>query len=166
MSDKSRPSAKNKEYILILHDIRSVYNVGALFRTADAIGITKIIISGYSPAPVDRFGRSRSDFAKSALGSEKTIPWEYVKTPFVKIKKLKEEGFHIVGVEQDSRSVDYKKVKKMDKMVFVLGTETTGISKNLLNLCDTIVELPMKGMKESLNVSVAGGIVLYRILDK
>jgi 23S rRNA (guanosine2251-2'-O)-methyltransferase len=166
MSDKSRPLKKKQEYILVLHDIRSVYNVGALFRTADAIGISQIIISGYSPTPVDRFGRARTDFAKSALGSEKAIPWQYAKTPYAKIKKLKAEGFHIVGVEQDARSIDYKKLKKSDRMVFVLGTETTGISKTLLKLCDTIIELPMSGMKESLNVSVAGGIILYRVLDR
>lgn len=154
------------EHLLVLHDIRSVFNVGALFRTADAVGITKIILSGYSPTPVDRFGRDRADFAKCSLGSEKSVPWEYVKSPTVKLKKLKSEGFQIIGVEQDEKSIDYKKVKKTSKMVFVLGTETTGISKPLLKLCDTIAEIPMKGMKESLNVSVAGGIVLYRILDQ
>ena len=155
-----------KEYILVLHDIRSVYNVGALFRTADAVGITKIILSGYSPTPIDRFGRERIDFAKSALGSEKTIPWEYIAAPFEKIKELKQEGFVTVGLEQDARSVDYKSIEKEDKMVFILGTETTGMIPELLDLCDIIAEIPMQGMKESLNVSVAAGILLYRILDK
>ncbi len=159
-------SRGNVEYVLVLHDIRSVFNVGALFRTADAVGITRIILSGYSPTPVDRFGRDRADFVKCSLGSEKSVPWEYVKSPNSKLKKLKTEGFEVIGVEQDKTSVDYKKVKKTDKMVFILGTETTGISKPLLKMCDTIVEIPMKGMKESLNVSVAGGIVLYRMLDQ
>ena len=166
MANKSRVQEKKTEYILILHDIRSVYNVGALFRTADAVGITKIVLSGYSPTPIDRFGRARSDFAKCALGSEKTVSWEYVKTPYTKIKKLKAESFVVVGLEQDARSIDYKKIKKTGKMVFVLGTETTGISQKLLSLCDTVAEIPMKGMKESLNVSVAGGILLYSVLDK
>ncbi len=154
------------EYILIIHDIRSVYNVGALFRTADAVGITRIIISGYSPTPVDRFGRDRADFAKCALGAEKTVPWEYVESVEEKINSLKQEGFQIIGVEQHKNSIDYKQVEKTEKMVIVLGTETTGMSESLISLCDTIVEIPMQGEKESLNVSVAGGVVLYRILDK
>lgn len=158
-------SRAEKNMILVLHDIRSVFNVGALFRTADAVGITHVILSGFSPTPIDRFGRARADFAKCSLGSEKTVSWEYVKTPVTKIKKLKTRGFKVVGVEQDKSSIDYKKIKKTKKMVFILGTETTGISKSLLKLCDTIVEIPMQGMKESLNVSVAGGIVLYRVLD-
>lgn len=162
MSEKSRGSG---EYVLVLHDIRSVFNMGALFRTADAIGITRIIISGYSPTPIDRFGRHRTDFAKSALGAEKTIPWIYVENPIASISDLKSEGFHIVGIEQDSKSADYKKVSRTEKMVFIPGTETTGIAPELLSYCDTIAEIPMQGMKESLNVSVATGIVLYRILD-
>jgi tRNA G18 (ribose-2'-O)-methylase SpoU len=159
-------SRADQEYILLIHDIRSVYNVGALFRTADAIGITRIVLSGYSPTPVDRFGRDRTDFAKSAIGSEKTIPWEYRETPFETIKNLKQEGFIIVGLEQDTRSIDYKNVEKVNKMVFILGTETTGMTQELLDTCDVVVEIPMQGMKESLNVSVAAGILLYRILDK
>jgi tRNA G18 (ribose-2'-O)-methylase SpoU len=154
------------EYILVIHDIRSVYNVGAIFRTADAVGVTRIIISGYSPTPIDRFGRDRTDFAKCALGAEKIIPWEYVETPFQKIQELKSAGFHIIGLEQDKNSVDYKSVPKSDKIVFILGTETTGMTKDLIDLCDVVAEIPMRGMKESLNVSVAAGILLYQVLDK
>ena len=162
---RERSRAKN-EYVVILHDIRSVINVGALFRTADAVGVSKIILSGFSPTPIDRFGRVRADFAKSALGSEQTVAWEYVKTPMAAIKKLKREGFVVVGIEQDKRSVDYKKIQKQPKMAFILGTETTGVSPSLLKQCDIVAEIPMRGMKESLNVAVAAGIVLYRILDK
>lgn len=153
------------DFILVLHNIRSVYNIGALFRTADAVGVTKIIISGYSPTPLDRFGRIRDDVVKSALGAEQLIPWEYVKTPFRKIKQLQQQGYVVVGLEQDARSVDYKKIKKTQKMVFVLGTETTGMTKKMRDICDVLAEIPMRGKKESLNVSVAGGIFLYRILD-
>ncbi len=166
MSSANRAAQSPDQYILVLHNIRSVYNVGALFRTADAVGITKIILSGYSPAPVDRFGRARADLAKSALGSEKSVAWEYVKTPNVFLKKARADGFQIVGIEQDARSVDYKKIPKDHKMVFIAGTETTGIAKPLRTLCDTFAEIPMNGMKESLNVSVALGIVLYRVLDR
>lgn len=149
----------------MLHNIRSVYNIGALFRTADAVGITKIILSGYSPTPMDRFGRIRDDVAKSALGAEQVVPWEYVKTPFARLKKYRTDGYTIVGLEQDIKSVDYKKIKKTNTMVFVLGTETTGMTKSLRDACDVLAEIPMRGSKESLNVSVAGGIFLYRILD-
>jgi len=163
---QNQKMTKSNTFYVILHNIRSVFNVGALFRTADAIGISKIMLSGYSPTPLDRFGRVRKDMAKSALGSEKTVSWEYVKNPMQVLKKLKQEGFSIIGVEQDKNSVDYRKIKKTSKMAFILGTETTGIDKSLLKLCDTITEIPMKGNKESLNVSVAAGIVLFRILDK
>ena len=154
------------EYLVLLPDIRSVHNVGAIFRTCDAVGVSKVILSGYTPAPIDRFGRTRSDFAKSALGSEKTVPWEYVESITKQITKLKKEGFVIIGIEQDKNSVDYKKIKIPTKAAFVFGTETTGMTKGLIKQCDNIAEIPMKGMKESLNVSVAAGIVLYRWLDK
>ena len=152
--------------MLVLHNIRSVHNVGSLFRTADAVGITEIILSGYTPTPTDRFGRMRQDFAKCSLGSEKTVPWEYVKSPNRRISAMRSEGFAVVGVEQDARSVDYKTVRRTPLMAFILGTETTGMSRSLLSLCDQVAEIPMHGGKESLNVSVAGGIVLYRVLDK
>lgn len=152
--------------ILIIHNIRSVHNVGALFRTADAVGIDKIIISGYSPSPLDRFGRVRSDMAKSALGAEQSVPWETSEHIIETIKSLKSDGYTIIGLEQDPRSVDYKTIPKTDSMVFIIGTETTGMESELLDLCDTIAEIPMHGSKESLNVSVSAGILLYRVLDR
>ncbi len=155
-----------KNFTLILHNIRSVYNVGAIFRTADAVGISKIYLSGYTPTPVDRFNQPRADFHKCALGAEKTVVWEYKKTVGPIIRLLKREGFEIVALEQDERSIDYKKFKPKNKTALFLGTETTGISKSLLNQCDSIIELPMKGKKESLNVSVSAGIALYRLFDR
>lgn len=160
MAKKSRG-----DFILVLYNIRSVYNIGALFRTADAVGITKIILSGYSPTPLDRFGRIRDDVVKASLGAEQSVSWEYVTTPFARLKKYIAGGYAIVGLEQDARSVDYKKIKKTKKMVFVLGTETTGMTKKMRDLCQVLAEIPMHGSKESLNVSVAAGIFLYRILD-
>jgi 23S rRNA (guanosine2251-2'-O)-methyltransferase len=150
--------------ILILNDIRSVENVGAMFRTADAGGIDKIYLVGITPAPVDRFGRKRKDLAKSALGAEEFVAWESVKTILPLIKKLKRDGFQIIAIEQDEKSVDYKKVKTKEKNVFIVGTEVTGIPKNILKHCDVITEIPMRGKKESLNVSVSLGIALFRIL--
>jgi len=154
-----------QENILILNDIRSVENVGAMFRTADAVGIDKIYLTGYTPTPLDRFGRTRGDMAKSALGAEEFVPWEHAKMVLPLLKKLKKEGFTVIGIEQDARAIDYKKVKLANKNVFIVGTEVTGIPKEILSECDVIAEIPMKGKKESLNVSVAIGIALFRILN-
>ncbi|MCE9548802.1 TrmH family RNA methyltransferase [Candidatus Nomurabacteria bacterium] len=156
---------QKQENILILNNIRSVENVGAMFRTADAAGINKIYICGYTPAPLDRFGRIRKDIAKSALGAEEFVPWEEKKSVSALITKLKKEKFLIIGIEQDRKSIDYKKVKLSAKNAFIVGTEVTGIPKNILNKCDIIAEIPMKGKKESLNVSVALGVALFRILQ-
>ena len=155
----------NKENILILNDIRSVENVGAMFRTADAVGINKIYLTGYTPAPLDRFGRKRKDLAKSALGAEEFVSWEQKKNILVLLNNLKKNGFSIIGLEQDKKSIDYKKVKLGNKNVFIVGTEVTGIPKNILEKCDVIAEIPMKGKKESLNVSVSLGVALFRILN-
>lgn len=156
---------KKQTNILILNNIRSVENVGAMFRTADAGGIDKIFLVGYTPAPVDRFGRKRNDLAKSALGAEEFVVWESVKTILPLIKKLKKDGFQIIAIEQDEKSTDYKKVKAQSKNVFIVGAEVEGIPKNVLSQCDIVAEIPMLGKKESLNVSVSLGIALFRILN-
>jgi tRNA G18 (ribose-2'-O)-methylase SpoU len=153
-----------KESILIIHDIRSVTNVGAMFRTADAAGIKKIYLTGFSPLPIDRFGRIRKDMAKAALGAEKFMSWEFKKNVLILLDKLKQDGYLIVGIEQAKNSVDYKKVKLRQKNVFIVGAEVTGIPKKILKKCDIIAEIPMRGKKESLNVSVACGIALFRVL--
>ena len=136
-----------------------------MFRTADAAGISQIYLTGFTPTPLDRFGNVRKDMAKSALGAENFIPWKYVKNTISLIDKLKKEKYLIIGIEQDKKSVDYKKVKLQDKNVFIMGAEVTGIPKKVLKKCDIIAEIPMKGKKESLNVSVSCGIALFRILN-
>ncbi len=152
--------------ILVLHDIRSAQNVGALFRTADAVGISKIYLSSITPGPVDRFGRARSDIAKTALGAEKSIPSEYYEDIVTLIEKYKLEGYMTIAIELSDCSIDYKKIEKTEKMVFILGNEVEGLSQEVIEHVDSVAEIPMVGEKESLNVSVAGGIVLFRILDK
>jgi 23S rRNA (guanosine2251-2'-O)-methyltransferase len=167
------------EKILILSDIRSVQNVGAIFRTADAIGISKIYLSGITPAPIDRFGRKRSDLAKSALGAEENVPWEQIPSRLPHesedlvhlLEKLKKENFKIISVEQSENSVDYKDIDLNNppaggKIAIVLGNEVDGLSKEILDQSDVIAEIPMQGKKESLNVSVSAGIVLYRLFDR
>ena len=158
---------KQQENILIIHNVRSVQNVGAMFRTADAAGINKIYLTGYTPTPLDRFGRKRGDLAKSALGAEEFVKWEQKKNVVQLLTKLKREKYSIIGIEQDKKSVDYKTLRLRSGRgnVFIVGTEVTGIPKNILKKCDIIAEIPMRGKKESLNVSVATGIALFRILN-
>jgi 23S rRNA (guanosine2251-2'-O)-methyltransferase len=153
-----------KQSVVILHDIRSTHNVGSIFRTSDACGVSKIYISGYTPAPIDKFNRKQKDIAKTALGAEDTIPWEKVEDVYGLISNLKKDGFQIVAIEQAENSVDYKDVKLSDKVAFVVGPEVVGIYPDLLKECDVMVEIPMKGEKESLNVSVAFGIAVFRML--
>ncbi|HEU0080803.1 MAG TPA: TrmH family RNA methyltransferase [Candidatus Paceibacterota bacterium] len=155
-----------RQICILLHDIRSVYNVGAIFRTADAVGVSKIYLTGYSPTPLDRFGQPRSDFAKCALGAERSVPWEYAKTPDDIVARLKADGFSLLCVEQAPRSVDYKKAEPPARSLVVFGNEVAGISKELLEICDVVAEIPMRGEKESLNVSVSAGIVLFRWFDR
>ncbi len=155
---------KDSSYILILSNIRSAVNVGAIFRTADAVGIDKVYLVGCTPRPTDQFGRIQKDIGKSALGAETWIPWEYKEKILPLIKNLKKESYEIVALEQDSKSIDYRKYKKPSKMAFILGPEVLGLDKNTLKNCDKIVEIPMYGKKESLNVSVACGVALFRIL--
>ena len=157
---------KNKQNILILYNIRSVENVGAIFRTADAAGINKIYLVGYTPTPLDRFGRKRKDLAKSALGAEEFVKWEQRKSVFSLLAKLKKENFLIIGIEQDKNSVDYKtlRLRSGQANAFIVGAEVSGVPKNILKKCDIVAEIPMRGKKESLNVSVATGIALFKIL--
>jgi len=160
---KNQPN--HKENVLILHDIRSIENVGAMFRTADAAGIDKIYLVGYTPAPLDRFGRKRKDLVKSALGAEEFVSWEAKKDLIPLIRKLKKDGYLVVAIEQTENSFDYKKVKPESKNAFLVGTEVSGLPKNILKECNLVAEIPMLGRKESLNVSVALGIALFRILN-
>jgi tRNA G18 (ribose-2'-O)-methylase SpoU len=168
--DKNKKLMKKNipECILVLHDIRSITNVGAMFRTADAVGVTNIILSGITPAPIDRFGRTRSDFTKASLGAEDSIPWKQVMNITTTLAALKKQEYTIYTLEQDPHSVDYKsvKIKKSDKIVLIPGNEVSGVSKKIINRADHILEIPMHGIKESLNISVAVGIVLYRLLDQ
>lgn len=148
---------------VLLHNIRSAHNVGSIFRTSDASGVSKVFLSGYSPTPLDRFGNPRKDLAKVSLGGEKFVPWEYEKYPLQVIAKLRAEGWLIVGVEQDERSTDYRTFKSDKPVLFILGNEVRGISAALRAKCDQLIEIPMRGKKESLNVSVAAGVVLFGV---
>lgn len=147
---------------VILHNIRSAHNVGSILRTADGAGVAKLYLTGYTPTPIDRFGRIQKDIAKTALGAEKAVPWEYSKNPTRIIARLKKDGAEIVAIEQSDAAEDYRVALIGKQAAFVFGNEVSGISKNLLRHCDRVLEIPMCGKKESLNVSVAAGIILFR----
>ena len=108
---------------LLLDDIRSVHNVGSIFRTAETLGISMIYCVGTTPTPTDRFGRKRKDLAKVALGAEDMVAWEYVEKAAESVKRLKKEGFEVVALEQASNSIDYKKIKVPQKALIILGNE-------------------------------------------
>lgn len=150
-----------EERAVLLHNVRSAHNVGAIFRTAEAAGCSRIFLSGYTPAPVDRFGRPQKDVAKAALGAESMLPWVHRASPGALLASLKREGWSIAGVEQDARSVEYCSYMPRGKTLFIFGNEVRGLSKALRAHCDALLEIPMHGRKESLNVSVAAGVVLF-----
>ncbi len=147
---------------IILHNIRSNYNVGSMFRTADAAGVAKIFLAGYTPAPIDRFGRINKELAKTALGAEKTMAWESARSIGILLTRLKKEKIFLVAVEQSPRSINYKKIPRKKNIALIFGNEVTGIPEKILAKCDCIAEIYMRGAKESLNVSVAAGIVLFK----
>lgn len=154
------------EFAVILPDIRSIHNVGSVFRTADAAGFRKIYLCGITPEPLDRFGKVRRDFAKVSLGAENSVAWEYkLRAPGL-IKKLKKEGWKILALEQapDSKSLYSFKPGKASKMALIVGNEVSGVPPSILKLADGIVEIPMRGKKESLNVGVAFGIAAYHLI--
>lgn len=146
---------------LILEDIRSAYNVGAIFRTADATGVAKVFLVGYTPAPIDRFGRVQPEIEKTSLGASATMPWEQGLTTKEIVERLQGDGVTVVAVEQDERSISLKGWQEPDLVAYIVGNEVEGVQLETLDQVDVIVELPMLGHKESLNVSVTAGVILY-----
>jgi len=156
---RSIPSGMSR-VVVLLHNVRSLHNVGAVFRNADAFGIRKIILSGVTPAP------PRSEISKTAIGAEKYVEWESYSNPEAVLHEIKKES-SIVGVEQTDDSIllpDYTIPERPVCLVF--GNEVTGIDEELLPLIDDFIEIPQYGNKHSLNVSVATGVVLYGFLEK
>lgn len=153
--------------VVILYNIRSGHNVGSIFRTADALGVEKIYLAGYTPAPIDEFLQPHPPVAKVSLGAEKSVAWEKAEDILVLLRDLKKRGFYIYALEQDPRSVAYYTVKpnaaKLKSLALILGEELRGVPKEVLNQADTILEIPMRGEKESLNVSVAFGIAAFAL---
>lgn len=157
---------KRKDIYLILHNIRSAYNVGAIFRTADAVGAKKIFLCGYTPIPtIDHRLSAIDKIHKTALGAEKSVPWEYQKQTRKCLLKLKTQipNLKIIGLEQAGNSKNIFKFNPQFPIVLILGNEVKGLSPKILQNCDVVLEIPMCGKKESLNVSVATGIAVYQL---
>lgn len=146
---------------VMLCDIRSNYNVGAIFRTCDGAGVSKVFLAGYTPAPIDRFGRLVPEIHKTALGAEASVAFEKVENIAQTIETLKAEGVFVVAVEQSPNAILLKDFIVPENVLYIFGSETEGVPKEVVELADTVLELPMLGKKESLNVSVTAGIVLY-----
>jgi tRNA G18 (ribose-2'-O)-methylase SpoU len=152
--------------LAVLDNLRSVYNVGSIFRTANAVGIEKIILCGTTPTPLDKKGERRKDFAKVALGAEDTVAWGYYEDTRSALETLRKEGCYVIAFEQDKKSVDYKNISidGKENVAFVIGPEVAGMTQEVLDVCDVVAEIPMLGTKESLNVTIAFGVGVYRIL--
>ena len=148
---------KMPAYVL-LDNIRSSYNVGSIFRTSDGAMIKKLILCGYTPHP------PKKEVLKTALGSHESVEWEYVKDPVEAVKKLKFEGVKICALEHTDKSIPYSSVTKKDfPLCMILGNEITGVSQELIDLCDFSIEIPQYGIKQSLNVAVAYGVAVFEL---
>ncbi len=143
--------------VIIAHNIRSLWNVGSVFRSADCFGVEKIYLTGYTATP------PRREISKTALGAEEWIAWEQVEDPTTVIEKLRKQGYRIVALEKNKQSVDIASYKPEAKTCLIIGHEVLGVSEELIKLSDDVVHIPMHGQKESLNVSVASGIALDRL---
>lgn len=152
-------SNQNDRFVVVVPNIRSAHNVGAILRTADGAGVNKVYITGYSPYP------PHPGLLKVSLGAENFVKWEYTKQTGRLLKQLKEKGYNIVALEQTKTSTNMFSWKPKFPCALVLGNEKTGVTKDQLKYCNKAVEIPMRGKKNSLNVSVATGIALYYIAN-
>lgn len=150
---------------LILDNIRSAHNVGAMFRSADGAGVDRVYVGGYTPTPVDRFGRQQPAIAKTSLGAAATVPWEHCADLSILVQTLQARGVTIAVVEQTPTAVSYQTWQPLGDVAFVFGNEVVGVQPAITAAADVVLELPMRGTKESLNVSTAAGIILYHFLQ-
>lgn len=150
----------NKDLYIIAHNIRSLYNIGTIFRTADALGAKKIFLTGYSGYP------PRKEISKVALGAEESVSWKYYSSLNYLIKKLKKEKINIIALETGKDSIDYLKYKPKFPLALIIGNEVKGISSSILKNVDKKISLPMNGIKESLNVGVSMAVAGYYIISK
>ncbi|OQX83489.1 RNA methyltransferase [candidate division KSB1 bacterium 4484_87] len=144
---------------VVLDNIRSLHNVGSIFRTSDAAGVEKLYLCGITGTP------PRAEIQKAALGSEKSVPWEYVSSAEQAVQQLKSQGYHIVVLEHTDAPQNFHQAEYNFPLCLVIGHEITGVSDEVIELADLAVEIPMFGIKQSLNVSVAFGVAIYEIIE-
>jgi tRNA G18 (ribose-2'-O)-methylase SpoU len=167
---------KEKRIILVIHDVRSAHNVGSMFRTADGAGVDEIVLTGFTPRPhryAKRVGQAcpayeyltaaEKSFNKTALGAEESVLWRKVVSLPRLIGSLRKAGYEIVALEQYEGSVQYDEYRPKRSVALIVGNEVLGVEKKIMECCDTVIEIPMHGAKNSLNVSVAAGIALYHL---
>jgi 23S rRNA (guanosine2251-2'-O)-methyltransferase len=158
-----------KTLFLIAHNIRSAHNVGAIFRTAEGAGVEKIFLTGYTPGPYDPSSHlaltaAQKELAKTALGAQEIVPWEKRKSLPILIGELKKENISLVALELAARSKNLFQHSSSGRAALIVGNEVKGIDRRILKMADEVLFIPMRGKKESLNVSVAAGIAMYQLL--
>jgi 23S rRNA (guanosine2251-2'-O)-methyltransferase len=158
--------------VVVAHNLRSAHNVGALFRTAEGLGVAKLYLTGYTPYPVAPNDtrlphvakRAESQINKTALGANEYLAWEHLEQLESLVGQLKEQGFRVVGLEQADSSISLEEFAPSAKLALLIGNEPKGIDSQALDLCDAVVEIPMRGRKESFNVVQAAAIAIYQIM--
>lgn len=144
---------------LLCHNVRSLWNVGSFFRTCDAFAVERLYLTGYTGHP------PRKEITKTAIGAEEFVLWEHHTDPLPVIAELKHTGWQIVALEITPDAVDIATFTPKDRLLLIVGHELTGVPLDLLTHCDTVVQIPMHGTKESLNVAVAVGIALFAMME-
>ena len=162
VSEEERKKIKKNPIYIVLDNVMDTYNTGAIFRLADAVAAEKVILCGQTETP------PHTRIKKASINTSEWVAWEYAETAVSAVKslKLKVKSLRVVAVEQDTKSVQYDKIEYKLPIALVVGHETKGVSKEVLELCDQIVEIPMWGVNKSLNVMVSLGIVLYKVMEK
>lgn len=163
-----------REIVLIVHNVRSAHNVGSMLRTADGLGINKVYLTGYTPYPAMEKDSRLPHIAakvdrqiqKTALGAEKSVDWNHSDDIYALLYDLKSAGHQIVALEQTKKALPISKFKPAQDIALIIGSEVGGLDKAVLDMCDTHIQIPMSGKKESFNVAVAAAIALYHLVDR
>jgi tRNA G18 (ribose-2'-O)-methylase SpoU len=156
-------TSNEQRVIVLLDNIRSLYNTGSILRTADASGVERVVLCGITPRP-DQGSRQRRAIAKTALGAQDSVPWEYQPDTNAALLSLATAGYHIVAVETSPDAVNLFEWTPRWPVCLVFGHEVDGVSSTLAAHVDTVIRIPMLGQKRSLNVATAAGVVLYELL--
>ncbi len=144
--------------VVIMDSIRSSYNVGSIFRTSDGAMVEKLIACGYTPHP------PKKEVLKTALGSQDSVDWEFIKDPVEAVKNYKAQGYKVCALEQTDKSKPHSSISKQDfPLCLIIGNEITGVKQELIDLCDFSIEIPQYGIKQSLNVAVAYGVSIFEM---